>query len=73
MHPQRVSFIHTAIDGSLAFAIWDDTPMIGDFTRAVAGGGVTFDCQNGFGSTGNCGGATTVRLTCAAPTVAVLP
>jgi hypothetical protein len=72
MHPSKVSFLSLATDGSTTFEIWDHSSLIEGFTRSETGGTVTLDCQVAFAGTDACGGAPTVTLSYAAPTVTTL-
>ncbi|MFL5494757.1 MAG: hypothetical protein ACJ8DC_10290 [Gemmatimonadales bacterium] len=72
MHPQKVSFLSTALDGSTTFEAWDHGALIQGFTRSASGGTVTLDCQAAFYGSDACGGAPTVTLTYAAPVVTMI-
>jgi hypothetical protein len=73
MHPSKVSFLSAPGDGSTTLEIWDHSALLTGFTRSATGGSATLDCQVAFYSTVPCGGAPTVSLTYAAPTVTILP
>jgi hypothetical protein len=72
MHPQKVSFITTAGDGSITLEGWDHGALIEGFTRSVTGGTVTLDCQAAMHGTEACGGSSTVVLTYGAPVVSIV-
>jgi hypothetical protein len=73
MHPARVSFLSSALDGSTTFEIWDHSPMIQGFTGSATGGTVTVDCQVAFFGLDACGGSPSATLSYAAPEVTILP
>jgi hypothetical protein len=72
MHPQKVSFLSAALDGSTTFEAWDHGALIEGFTRSASGGSVTLDCQVAMHGTDACGGASTVTLTYGAPVVTMV-
>jgi hypothetical protein len=72
MHPQKVSFITSAQDGSITLEGWDHSALVQGFTRSATGGTVTLDCQAAFYMTGACGGSSTVTLTYGAPVVTMV-
>jgi hypothetical protein len=72
MHPQKISFLSTALDGSTTFEAWDHGGLIQGFTRSATGGSVTLDCQAAMHGTDACGGVPTVTLTYGAPVVTII-
>jgi hypothetical protein len=69
LHPQKVSFLSTALDGSTTFEAWDHGALLQGFTRSATGGSVTLNCLTAMQATDVCGGAGSVTLSYGAPVV----
>ena len=72
LHPQKVSFLNTALDGSTTFEAWDHGALLQGFTRSATGGSVTLNCLTAMQATDVCGGAGSVTLTYGAPVVTMV-